>query len=139
MTFYVKVVFKFLKRLAGLKAITESDRLCYRSDPKQALAHGKPKRVLSEAGHSPRGVSLPVSISHNKTCGKGFALGRAPLKEFLDIKAGVMTVKVVRLFSRNGCRTHTLRAGVYLCLPARVSLFAYQCCQNVFSPLWRFL
>ena len=65
------------------------------------------------------GISLSVTISHNwegreKQRSKSFAHSHIPLKEFLDIKAGVMTVKVVSLYSRNGCHAHTSRAGVYL-------------------------
>lgn len=36
-----------------------------------------------------------------------FAHSHIPLEEFLDIKAGVMTVKVVSFYSRYGCHAHT--------------------------------
>lgn len=38
---------------------------------------------------------------------KVFAHSHIPLEEFLDIKAGVMTVKVVSFYSRKGCHAHT--------------------------------
>lgn len=58
---------------------------------------------------------------------KCFAHSHIPLKEFLDIKAGVMTVKVVSFYSRKGCHAHTFRAGVYLCL----SVFTCRHCQEI--------
>lgn len=73
-----------------------------------------------DAGLEVCDVSLCVSISQNwerkkkKTEEKkSFAHSHIPLKEFLDIKAGVMTVKVVSFYSRKGCHAHTFRAGVY--------------------------
>lgn len=87
------------------------------------------------------GVTFPVSIAQNWHGGgeqreKCFALSHIPLKEFLDIKAGVMTVKVVSFYSRNGCHAHTSRAGVYLALC--VSSFAYRQCQEVVFTLQRY-
>lgn len=79
-----------------------------------------------------------VHLSTAGTLGRGevqgsFAHSHIPLEEFLDIKAGVMTVKVVSFYSRNGChaRTHTFRAGVYLGFTACVSLPACRRCQEV--------
>lgn len=65
-----------------------------------------------DAGLEVCDVRLSVSISQKQewkiTERKCFASSHISLQEFLDIKEGVMTVKVVSFYSRKG------RAGVYL-------------------------
>lgn len=90
------------------------------------------------------GVCLSVSISQNCVCvcvggkkteKKCFAHSYIPVKEFLDIKAGVMTVKVVSFYSRKGCQAHTSRAGVCLSFTASVSLLHAGAVRRLFL-LW---
>lgn len=63
---------------------------------------------------------------------KCFAHSHIPLTKFLDIKAGVMTVKVVSFYSRKGCHAHTFKAGVYLRFTVWGSFLTYRSCQEVF-------
>lgn len=69
-----------------------------------------------------------------KNMKKCFAHSHKPLKEFLDIKAGVMTVKF--LLTRRLSRTHLQSRCVPLFRCA--SVFAYRRCQGVVFTLWRF-
>lgn len=73
-------------------------------------------RAADAAGPGLSSVNLSTAPNWGKGGGewgvggrgeKSFAHSHIPLEEFLDIKAGVMTVKVVSFYSRNGCHAHT--------------------------------
>lgn len=65
-------------------------------------------RAAGAAGPEQNSVNLSTAATLGESEVEGsFAHSHIPLEEFLDIKAGVMTVKVVSFYLRNGCHAHT--------------------------------
>lgn len=122
----------FLTGLKRLFATTGSHQLCYCIDTKLCVQMTKEITVIGWT-LAWRCLVLVCKCVHFREVGLGvektrkkcFALSHIPLKEFLDIKAGVMTVKVGKfLLTQRLSRTHLESrcvlpkcVSVVLCIP----------------------
>ena len=135
------------------QAVTECDQKCCCTDPKPCAAVGPIRRqgwtpassysvlvYLRPFDRTSQGKKKEKKRkNHEKKC---FANSHKPHREFLDIKAGVMTVKVASLLTQGLSRTHTFKSRcvhlpdcvrVVLCIPAPSGGFYFFLCGGFYD------